>query len=79
MRSEVGGVSPTGKSYSYSFRSCDRSCVCLRHNFVSMTGFPKLAAYSGVPCLPCPSLPRFVNCVKLRPFELIMLNRTESC
>ena len=36
--SEVGGVSPTGKSFRSFVRACERSCVCPRDDVVSVAG-----------------------------------------
>ena len=36
--SEVGGVSPIGKSFRSFVRACERSCVCPRDDVVSVAG-----------------------------------------
>ena len=60
--SVVGGVSPTGKSYSFSFvRTCERSCVSPWDVVVSVAGFQKLrmcfrVSYRVVP-LPLAAVP----------------------
>ena len=38
LQSEIGGVSPTGKSFRSFVRACERSCVCPRDDVVSVAG-----------------------------------------